>query len=244
MFCSLAGELRGEAPTKRANLESKLVGRKAPHCFGRFCGRIRMLEPGEPGQTVSWLLGKAFGGADLQPCCRAAATKDMSSQRLGLPCPTWDVPWQGPQAQGDAFPAGLPSERGEIRVQDGSCGQLWSCLLDLNSSTHRSKLIQGFVKELSMDLFWTCANLLQIQMLGLSLSLLQTSGKSGALSAGCGSLSSRSYQYKLLSYPQDDVTNPLPWLSHSEGLQGFQLHIQSSINSPYYNSAAKKIKCM
>lgn len=28
-------------------------------------------------------------------------------------------------------------------------------------------------------------------------------------SAGCGSLSSRLYQYKLLSYPQDDLTNPL-----------------------------------
>lgn len=62
-------------------------------------------------------------------------------------------------------------------------------------------------------------------------------------SAGCGSLSSRPYQYKLLSYPQDDVTNPLHWLSHSEALQGFQLHFQSWIYNPYHNSAVQK-KCM
>lgn len=37
-------------------------------------------------------------------------------------------------------------------------------------------------------------------------------------STGCGSLSSRPYQPKLLSYPQDNMTNPVHWLSHPEAL--------------------------
>lgn len=55
-------------------------------------------------------------------------------------------------------------------------------------------------------------------------------------SAGCGSLSSCPYQHKLLSYPQDNMTNPLHWLSHPEALQGFQIHFQSSIYNAYCNS--------
>lgn len=55
-------------------------------------------------------------------------------------------------------------------------------------------------------------------------------------SAGCGSLSSCPYQHKLLSYPQDNMTNPLHWLSHPEALQGFQIHFQSSIHNAYCNS--------
>lgn len=46
---SLAGQLQGQALTKRAKLKSQLAGRKASQCFVYFCGRVRVLRPRKSG---------------------------------------------------------------------------------------------------------------------------------------------------------------------------------------------------
>lgn len=114
---SLAGELQGEALTKRAKLKSQLAGRKAPHCFVYFCGRARMLRPRKSRQNVSRLrLWKGW----LQQSHR------QFQQVLGLPCPTWDVPqgWEMPSSHGYPVSPGNLASRTALAASNSHIFQI------------------------------------------------------------------------------------------------------------------------
>lgn len=170
---------------KEQNWKVSWWGEKLPHRFRHFCGRLRILKPRKIGTKY-----EQAARLSLQRGWPPAVLQSSSHQRhLQLKAGACQGPHgmphgKGPRGREMLSSCGYPASQHSKRIlQPATVTSFGSQSSSLFSSTHRSNLIQGFVKEASTDLFWACANSLQIRMLGLSLSLSQiSSGKRGVLS--------------------------------------------------------------
>lgn len=132
VFCSLAGEHQGEALTKRAKPKSKLVGRKAPRCLGHLCGKVRMLKPRKIGTKCELAARLSLGSGWPLVVLQSSSHQRHFQLKAGVcHAPPGTSHRKGPGGR-RCLPAWLLCEPGETGVQDGSCGQPQSHLLDHN----------------------------------------------------------------------------------------------------------------
>lgn len=164
----------GRSPDKKSKIEKSAGGEECSLVFCIFLWKGKDVETQE-------IRDKIWAGCQAEPLkgLTTAVTETL-----------WATCWVCHAPHGMSFRKGLRSRRCLPHVVTLTAQGKWhpgqllqpvtatssgSQSNPLFTSTHRSNLIQMGVNEASMDLFWGFASLLQIQKLGLSLSLSQMS---------------------------------------------------------------------
>lgn len=177
--------------------------RKAPPPFQTFLRKAKDFETQE-----NW--DKIWAGCQAEPSeglTTSRSAEEQSPEALaaegwGLPRPTWDAPWKGPQGQGDAFLPfllWLPCEPAFKTDPTASHGHIFWITIQLSVLFHPqiqfdTRVCKGSIYRFDLGL---CQLATDSDARTIIIALADLLWQKGCIvsvgSAGCGSLSSHPY---------------------------------------------------